>query len=164
MDLSTPWHLVPTVDLSAHSSSEHVNFVKHRWTTRAACITTSFSSWLNTVYSEFWLSGFSVSSRCSWNRSGHLITHDVLDPFTMFSTCRSRSPAKSLAQVSLLCDPRCQLRTSCRYLTTCSSHAFVHLPLSQVFRAKSAGFSHLGTLAMVSSRRTTAFCTHKIKV
>ena len=57
----------------------------------------------------------------------------------MFSTRRFRIPAGSLAQVPLLRDPQRQPRTSSRYAATCSSHAFVHLPLSQVFRPHIGG-------------------------
>ena len=67
----------------------------------------------------------------------------------------------AIAGSSLLCDHQRQPRTSSHYAATCSSHAFGHLPLSQVFRPKSAGFSHPGTFAMVGSRRATASCTHK---
>ena len=67
----------------------------------------------------------------------------------------------AIAGSSLLCDHQRQPRTSSHNAATCSSHAFGHLPLSQVFRPKSAGFSHPGTFAMVGSRRATASCTHK---
>ena len=65
------------------------------------------------------------------------ISHDDVNqafsqPFTMIPTCRFRSHHKVVGP-SLILQRR--LRTPTRYLATCSSHAFVHCLLRQVFRA-----------------------------
>ena len=73
--------LIPSASfrpLTSHSAP-----VKHRWTTCAACFPHIVldSSWLNTVYSEFWLSGFSVSSPIKRSQSarvaGSSLTHST---------------------------------------------------------------------------------------
>ena len=71
----------------------------------------------------------------------------------MISTCRFHS--RRAAGSSFLRDPQRQPRTSSRCAATCSSHAFVHLPLGHVFRPQMSGGSHPGTFAMVSSWRAT---------
>ena len=88
---------------------------------RLCCVRLHVSpSSFNAVYSKFWLSESSTTfPTCRQSQ-------------TMFSTCRFRS--RKAAGSSLLCDPQRHPRTSSRYAATCSSHAFVHLPLSQVFR------------------------------
>ena len=95
--LACPRHLVPTIDLSAHTSQWTRQSVKHRRTTCAACIPTSF--WARSIrctqYSGCLVSPFRLHShaRCrklsvTGNRWDLLIARDVLDHFTMFSACR----------------------------------------------------------------------------
>ena len=78
---------------------------------------------------------------------------------SMFLTCRFRS--RRAADSSPLCDPERHPRPSSGDVAACSLQAFVHFPLSQVFRPMSAEFSTPSTFTMVSSRRATASCTHK---
>ena len=108
-----------------------------------------------------------------WNRSGPLITHDVPDPFTMVSTCRFATfhddvdlscsqPQqgrwlKSHSNAGLNANPE---RPPAFWQPAPLMHSYISLRAT-CFVPKSAGFSHPGTLAMVSSRRATASCTHK---
>ena len=81
---------------------------------------------------------------------------------SMFSTYRFRRPAGSLAQVSLLCRPS---TPTLNVLPLCDNLLFscirAHPSEPSVSSPKSAGFSHPGTFAMISSRRTIASCPHK---
>ena len=67
----------------------------------------------------------------------------------MFSTCRFRS--RRAADSSLLGDPKRHSRQASGDMAPCSLQAFVHFPLSQVFRLRVSGDVRLPTLSRWSA-------------
>ena len=144
--VARPWHLVPTIDLSAHASQ--------------CCVDPHVvlgSSSLDTVCSDFWQSGFSVSSRCCWSNSrcSQPVNLDRCSRSVVFVAAQvagsSLTPLRPSTPTSNVLPLPGNLLFSCTRAS----------PLSQAFCAQSAGFLHPDTLAMVSSQRATASCTHK---